>query len=494
VAHWFRGLACLGVALCSAAAASAAPHIELVATAAWNGWTRPGRTTEIEIRLTADTPTHATFQVAAGLETTRGEVNLVPGRVQWLHLPVASVDEVTIEVATPLGPTERRRVRLARSESPLLGVALATDAPVELDGFHPASLAADHLPRNTSAYTSMDALIIDATTLRALDTRQWSALLAHAADCGRIALLNVSSDVIRLLQDAGGCGGGALMFATSLADARDMIRHSLAVPVAVVMPLAMVPGSTHGDEPGSAHENVIWNRVLLVLAAYFAVAAGAAMFVSSLTALLLLPSLATVAILALLHGMQPAPQLEVWSEIESGAQVARYAAQQRLLGAVRGVKRMPLLRDLASGRSCDARRSMKYTFDASVGLATAVDFDTRLFQQDTICYSGTFPIVRAIAVEAYSDGSVAVRNAGSSPWPQGMLLADRHVYDVPALAPGDNQLLRPAVVNPLRDDVARTALARARSTIAALWPLPLSGASGMPIDAVGWLLVSIPPT
>ena len=62
----------------------------------------------------------------------------------------------------------------------------------------------------------------------------------------------------------------------------------------------------------------------------------------------LVPLLATVAILALLHAMQPPPQLVVWSEGESGAQVARYQAWQLFAGLVRGHTRVPVPPQLVS--------------------------------------------------------------------------------------------------------------------------------------------------
>ncbi|MFO1216272.1 MAG: hypothetical protein U1E72_16960 [Burkholderiaceae bacterium] len=42
------------------------PQLELTATAAWKGWTRPGRTTEVDLRVTVDAATAATLEVTAG--------------------------------------------------------------------------------------------------------------------------------------------------------------------------------------------------------------------------------------------------------------------------------------------------------------------------------------------------------------------------------------------------------------------------------------------
>ena len=233
--------------------------------------------------------------------------------------------------------------------------------------------------------------------------------------------------------------------------------------------------------------------MLVVLAAYFAAAILAAMFFSSLPVLLLVPALATVAILALLHAMQPSSQLVVWSEATSGAESARYQAWQRFPGLARGAMRVPVLQQLASARSCDPTQPMRFDFDASSRHATFAEFDTRLFRQVLLCYSGSFPMARAIAIEARPDGMLRVRNTGNIGWPNGMLLAGGLVHELRALGPGDDTTIPTRSGKPFRDAVVRTALARIRTDgAAALWELELGGVAEIPPQSKAWLLVSIP--
>ncbi|MEP7182738.1 MAG: hypothetical protein ABI886_11155 [Betaproteobacteria bacterium] len=467
--------------------AIAQPRIDLAATPAWNGWTRPGRATEVDIRLSADTATRATLDVVAGSQIVRASVDLEPGRIVRLQVPIESAEEVAVSAASPAAPPQRREIRIAHSESPLLGVGLVIGDPVHLEGFHMVALDADDLPRNASAYSSIDALILDAPTLGALDERQLGALLVHAAECGRIVLLNVDPRVRRVLDGAGGCGGRSLMNAASLADAKEMLNSSLA---ASMVPATALPEFTEFARP----DHLTWNRVLIVLAAYFAAATLAAIFFSSLPVMLLVPALATVAILALLHFIQPSPQLVVWSEAASGAQMARYQAWQRFPGVTRGRTRVPVLPQLASARSCDPTQAMLFDFDASRGRATFAEFDTRLFRQVSLCYSGSFPVARAIAIDARPDGLLHVRNTGSIGWPKGALLAGGLVHELPALGPGDDTIIPTRSGKSFRDNVLRTAMARARTDgTAALWELELGGVADIPLQSKGWLLVSIPP-
>lgn len=479
-----RWLSLLWLALCGITQAVAQPRIDLTATPAWNGWTRPGRATEVDIRLSADVATRATLDIVAGREVVRADLDLEPGRIARLQVPIDSAEEVAVSVGLPDSPPQRREVRFAQSESPLLGVGLVSGDPFDLEGFHAVSLVADDLPRNASAYSSIDALILDAQTLGALDERQLGALLAHAAECGRIVLLNTDVRVRRVLDGTAGCGGRAVMSAASLADAREMLMSSLATSMAPAISLVSIRELVH---PG----RVTWNRVLVLVAAYFAIAGVALMLVPSLPVLLLVPALATVAIVALLHAMQPPPQLVVWSEGESGAQVARYQAWQLFPGVVRGHTRVPVLPQLASARPCEPSEPMRFDFDANGGRSTFADFDTRLFRQIPLCYSGMFPLGRAVAIEARPEDLLNIRNAGRAAWPSGMLLAGGLLHDLPALGPGDSTIIRADAGKPLRDAVARIAMARTQAdSISALWKLDPGDVANATIDAKGWLLLT----
>jgi len=277
------------------------------------------------------------------------------------------------------------------------------------------------------------------------------------------------------------------MHAGSLDDATTMLRSSLAVR----LPQPIAPAAI-GELTRPAH--VIWNRVAVACAAYFAVALLAVMFFSSLPVLLLSPALAAMGALALLNAMQPASQLLVWSEGDSGAQVARYQAWQQHPGLFRQSTRVPIPPLLASAvQPCDPTQPVRFDFDARRGSVTFAEFDTRLFRQVALCYSGSFPMSRAIAVEARADGRRDVRNAGTMAWPQGVFLAGGLVHDLPALGPGAHTIIDPKAGRLMHDAVVRTGMSRTRADGgAALWTLDLGGVADVPVESTGWLLVSVP--
>ncbi len=415
----------------------------------------------------------------------RARLELAPGRTARLHLPVRATDRVTVTAAAPHAAPLRREVSIAQSEAPLLGAAVATDDAVQLEGFHAVKLDANALPRNAAAYGSIDALIVDTATLGALDERQLGALVAHAAQCGRVVLLNAEASLRQTLAGAGGCANRTLMHATSLPEARRMLDTSLASRLPAGIGLG---GARELARPGDA----TWNRVVVIAAVYFTVAVLALLFSSSAPVFLGMTAFATVALFVVLRTLEPAPRLLVWGESASGERAAQYQAWQWFTGAERGHMRAALIPQLASAAPCNANQAMVIEVDPE-GRATFAEFDTRLFRQTPVCYAGSLPVTRAITIETRNDGSMATRNAGTDGWPSGSLLAGRAVYDLPALQPGQSGVVVADSGRPVRTPVERAAAARGPSeTGIALWPLDLTSLGGRaPVEATGWHRVSI---
>src|SRR5574337_353610 len=475
----------LGAAICCVAHAAAAPRLELTVSAPWKGWSRPGRTTEVDVRINADSATHASVELAAEKLSVRAELDLQPGRAVRLQILVPAAERIEVRAAAPGAAAVQREIDIALSESPLLGLALAGSEVVDLAGFHAVALGADDLPRHAPAYASIDALVVDAATLRQLDQRQLAALLAHAAGCGRIVVVGADAPLRRLLDGMGGCGGRALMAAGSLAETRALLERSLADSLPAPIDAAAI-GAPARPSP------LLWRQVAVAVAACLAAIALAIVFASSLSALLATSALATVAVVGWLHAIDPPSQLVVWSEGDAGARVARYQAWHRIQGVARTRIRVAIPPQLAdSAQPCDAGVAMRLDEDPVVQRATFAEFETRLFRQVRLCYAGSFPINRAPEVANRADGGLDVRNAGTSAWPSGRLLARGAVDALPALAAGAQTSIDSGARLPADEDVTRAAAARmAPDTATALWPLDLGGVAGAPAASQGWLAVS----
>jgi hypothetical protein len=477
------GIALLALALTAAPAAGAAPQVEL--TPAWAGWSRPGRVTEVGLLVRADAALRGSVEIVAGQESVRTPVDLAAGETLRLEVPAASAAVLELVVELDGAPRERRELALSLSESPLLGVGLASEVAASLEGFHPIALVPADLPRGAAAYASIDALVLDSATLRALESRQLGALIGHAAACGRIGLVTPDPGAWRVLESAAGCGGRMLVRGESVAEALGRLQGSLAVPAASAPSTADLATLLRPDA-------TTWPRVVAVLAALFGIAALAATFTASPFVLLLVPVIGSAVLVALLHAWEPRPRLVVWAEAEPSARVAQYQAWQSVSATTRGRLEVPVLAGLGPPRSCERQRRVRISVDAAGGQALAAAFDARLFEQVALCYAGNFPVMRAVTIRPLEGGRVEVRNQGSLAWPAGTFAAGGTVQALPALDPGRSATLRLDQGRAPPDDAARAALARTpHGGYALLWPLQLDTVAAAPADASAWLLVPV---
>jgi len=321
--------------------------------------------------------------------------------------------------------------------------------------------------------------------LAALDERQVRAFTSNAAQCGRMVVVNADERVRAALQGAAGCGGSALVFASSLGQALDGFQTSLRNPllgVGAVRPadIAMISDAT-------------WQRVAVLGLACMILLLLALSWSRVWPLIFAVPVLATSLVLALLHVLPSLSDVVLWSESESGAKLAHYRAWQMLPGTLRGSSRAQLPPGLESPTSCDPRQPALFEFDSQTQRIVAAEFQSRLFRPVAICYTGELPSRRTVEISATTSESVNVRNAGAERWPPGVLIIGNRVLDLPALGPGESTALSSASASP-EDGLLRTARQRlAHAKAAALWKLA-DDTSRVPSGTTGWLLVVVPST
>ena len=480
-----RTVQLLALALCATCEAFAQPQLDLTATPAWNGWSRSGRTTEVVLRVRSAERLHARLIVNSGAQSVRTELDLEPGRVVRLHMPIASAESITVTGELRETQLVKRELRIAQSEAPLVAVALATDEAVDLGGLHTISVEPESFPRNAAAFSSIDALIIDGRALRALDSPQLDALMAHAAACGRTVLVNTEPAARDVLEGAAGCGGRLLMTATSLSQAAAVLKASLA-------DISAAPVNSSGARDLARVDLSSWYRVLVLLSTSLGIVLAALSFSSSIVMFVTVPLLATVALWACLNAMEAVSLVALWGQSESGARVARYDARQQVHSLWRKPIQVPRLPQLGSMQPCDLNQPMRFNFDSDRGLTTSAEFDGRLFQRAALCYSGTFPLMRSIAIDTITDSAVAVRNEGRLAWPAGLLIARREAYPLPAVGPGDRATISTGKDHATAGPAVRAAVGRMPTDgLAALWELDRSAIADSSARVSAWLFVPI---
>jgi hypothetical protein len=482
-----RRLGLLALVLCGLTQARAQPGVEMTLAPAWNGWSRPGRSTEIEVRLRSETQTRGVLELVAGQVTVRAEVTLEAGHELRLHVPIGSAESVVARLEVDGAADQRREVGIAQAEAPLLGLAVATGSTPTLAGFQPVTLAAVDFPRDASAYSSIDALVLDAATLGMLDQRQLAALVSHAAACGRIGLVAPEPGALRLLEAAAGCNAAMLVAAGSAAETATRLQETLAMP-------APSPPTLSGLGDLVRPQLEAWQRALLMVVAYLGLAALAVTFRPATAAIVPVAALAALVVQGLLHLSASRPELLVWAEAGPTARVAQFQAWQRSSATARGHAQVRILPKLGAVRACVTRGEVRFNLDAASGRAQSADVEARLFQPIVLCYSGSFPVMRSVSIDPGPGASLIVRNAGTLAWPAGRLVGRGLVHDLPALGPGESARLAADDAGGRLDAATRAAASRAPlDGHVAFWPLELGGVAEEPMDAQAWLLVRVPP-
>ena len=469
----------LGVAPGSGHAAP--PEIEAVP--AWGGWSRPGRTSELDVRVASDRRGTASITIRSASTAIRATVELSPGRATRLAVPVVAEDTIAVAVEREGRKGAATEVRFALSESPLLAWVARGPPPATIGGFHAVAVAPGQLPVGSAAYSSIDALVIERDVLASMTQAQLAALLSYLAGCGPTVLVNAAAADEALLRSAVGCGERKFAVVRTSGEAGER----LAGLVAQAVDLAPEAPSLAAAFPPDLTE---WHRVAAVLVVCAAAVVILGILTSSLAAAVVLPVLLAGGAVALMQTRPVEPRLTVWAESDSGERVARYRALQRATITRRGGVEVPVLGELARPQACGRVRPVEWRWDPAIGGFVTASFAGRLFAPAALCYAGEFPVARVAVASPASAGRLALTNAGASGWPAGRLAWDGRLFAVAALGAGERVDLD------LADGVPATggadALAVQRTPVdrqSLLWSLDLSGVATPPQGTQAWLLL-----
>lgn len=474
----------LGGSWVGAHAASLAPELEV--KPAWDGWSRPGRLTEVGVDVRAREDGAVTVRLVSGGDTVTSKLKLDAGRAVVLHLPVRTGESVAVDLqGQDGGHIAAKALPMALSEAPLLAW-VAPQAPVEVPaGFHAVAFEPAALPRTAAGYSSVDALVIDRQRLMSLEHDQLAALLAYVAGCGRTILVRGTPEDENVLRGAAGCRGDGFAGVPTADDAGSRLEQMLAVAATQRAAASDLAGLTGADLRS-------WNAVVGLLAACAAVVAIAGIVTSSLLSAVVVPALAAAAVLAYAQMAAPDSRLAVWADADSGQRVARYGALQSASALRRGAVEMPVLGALASPQACRAESRIDWTWDPEGRRYSQARFDGRLFAAVRVCYSGEFPVARALSAVPGTAGRVMLRNDSASSTPPGRLAWNGRVVAMRAQRPGQEVAIEPAAGSPPRDGAEELAVERTPfDAQAMLWPLDLTRVADAPAATQGWLLMRV---
>lgn len=475
----------LGLVAAAGLAAQAAGALELEVVPAWQGWSRPGRTTEVELRL-AGTGDVIVALAASGQRITT-HVALDAGHPARLRVPVPAAAVVTVDAAPPTGSPLHEQVPLSLAEAPLLAWVVADVGARVPAGLQRLPLDPADLPGTVAGYGSIDALVIDAAALAALDDDQWNALLGHVAACGRTVLVGAAPEAARLFASAAGCSRRAIGFAADGAAAAtlldELLRRGLPDPVDA-RSLAMLADADLAS----------WHRVVGTLAACAALLLLGAVFLPSLAVHVALSGAAAIGAAWFVQSRPADAQLVIWAEAGPGDRLARYQALQQTSLVRRGDAVVTLPAELATPHACREFSGATWHWSASERRYESLAVASQLFGRLPICFAGHFPVARAAQWRDVDAASIAVRNSGPSSWPAGTLAWRRELLPLPAVAPGAEFVATSAATTQPRTAAERQAHARTAPDAAAiLWPLDVSLVKQAPARSQAWLLATAEP-
>lgn len=432
---------------------------DVTATPAWQGWTRAGRTTEIDVRLTSDVARPVQIVVAGAGRSVTTEIDLQAGVPERLHIPVAAEDALSITASAPGVAPVSRTLPLAFAQSPLLAVVTESGDGVALGGYHSFAIAHEALPRHASAYSSINILAISPSAIAALDEQQWAALATHLGRCGRVALAGPEGEWAAAVEKAAGCASRNLVRAASAGQLAEVLSTNPFAPIDAVNPASLPRANT----PGQAQ----WGYVAAATVASLALMAFVLILLKPL-AWIAAPVVATALSVLTIGALSGSTSLALWSEADAGSSVARYQAVQWDSPTQRSRTAAPLAA-LDGAQPCSPISDSVLRYDTTSRRISTLEFDARLFRTVPVCFSGTMAVDRAIRVSANADGTLSVRNAGRAPLPAGSLLRDGRRLELPALAADAAAVIQPTQsADP--DPVAKRAASRlAPGEIAALW-------------------------
>ena len=488
-ARLLGGLAAIVVALGLAGTAQAADPLEVEVIPAWDGWSRPGRVTEVEVRLRSQRSEAVEVVLAADGTGVRTRLALDAGQSSINHIPLRAAETITTTVRRNGKERASLESRLSLAESPLLAWVAPRPVAAPFAGFHPVAIEPEELPRTAAAYSSIDALVIDRRLMSSLDQQQLSALLSHVAGCGRTIVVSPASPADEgLFRAAVGCGGRAFATVTSAGE----VASSLAAIVAfsTTTPLAAPSlGKVMGPDLR------VWYTVTALLAVCAAAIVIGAVFTSSLAAAIAVPALLAAASLWFVQARAPQSRLTVWAEAGVGERVAQYQGLLQTSDTRRGSVRIPVPDTLARPQACHDEDRATWEWDAVARRFSAVKVEGRLFGRASLCFAGEFPVARAAVMRPAGDGRMALGNVGGSILPPGVLAWHGGLLPFAALQPAERITLDPGNVAAATNGAEGLALSRTPfDAQSILWPLDLGRVQHAPAQSQAWLLMRIGPS
>jgi len=429
--------------------------LRLELSSAWDGNSRPGSTTEITVKLLAAHGGTVNLKINNGTRITEIiAIQLEPGKTKKLQLPmrIHRQNKISIQTAskTYRSTSASLALQLHHTNSAIIAVTVfnnkaankffSSDTTTLL---HPAI---SELPRHTQAYSSIDALILDAEKLFQMDDQQLNALSSFLQSCGRLAVTGLSQHAAKPLTDNAGCNGRFFSVTNTYPQAFSWINKMLNL-TPDPLPTATQLSHLINYEPAiHDHQNFFpskpanqatytWGIFILI---YFLLLFIATKINNRPALITSVPVFTAVIIIVIGLTAKPETQAIYWTEAFSENQHARFSMLLRTTGA--GAQQthinFPLEQGLPESLSKNNANPWLTSYEnhEQNNASIALELDTHLFSQDDFYWQGSFQYQAPLTL-AFQAGIPSLENLNSQTSQSGILRWENNYYAVPALAP-----------------------------------------------------------
>jgi hypothetical protein len=473
------------------ASSAAGAGLDVEAQPAWAGLARAGRWSEVLVRVVSRRGGELALELAGGEVRSLLSTRVEAGEPTLLRLPArpGSAGGLRLVVRGPGGALEERHLSLVRSapdQKVVAWVGTSARAPGKPP---PGQIAAapdpGTLPVHPRAYETVDALVIDAAALAALETDQLRAFEAHLASCGRVLILGSSAAALAHGRHRAGCGG-EFFRASAGGSVEEALRTLLARhprPLPSPGELAALAAGAHRPNAEGA------------LVAFFTLYAASLLVGGTVlrrpAGLVALPVAASALLLLSFGASRPEVSMSVWSEAASGAGQVRFSALLRVDGMAPGGQVIELPRDADLPELLPSGAGLTLHLPPDDAGRLRAELPTRLLSAEALLVQGSARNTLPLLIEGRG-GDARVRNPGREPAGPGYLLRGAQTYLLPRLEPG--ALFRVGDAQPLLGTELPRWLARAPrrpGEVAVLVPYMPRARSGLStgVPPLGWLAI-----
>lgn len=423
----------------SISVAKADAPLQIDDTPAWNGYYRPGKSTEIGVRLISQRSGVVNVKAGKLLQT----VELEGGIPKFAWLPLLPDNSATVLLHAdwqdnPGSPIEKS---VSLTASKIANIALVTEGltiqdrqvitqqlhHTDKDNFF--SISSRTLPHYDPGYDSVDIIIIHYLGLKNLDEQQIQALSRYLTQCGKTIALEFPETVYSKLKKIAGCNGNFLVTASYSFEFTDQIKNLINQnpdPLPELSALSDV-----------LPERGIYTPYTLLLGFCF----GYLLVVIMIIAInkhkytfYIVPLLATVITIAIWYRQQPERYLISWLQMDSQHSSARYSAflAMRGTGGWRETNNLPTAAVLSEAAAI-SEQALHFNGGQPDVIATDTHFS--LFSGAEWYWQSSLEIDAPLKLKIENQQPI-VTNKGQQTLQAGLLKWKGEIYPLPALQSG----------------------------------------------------------